>query len=94
MNTSQKTNAPGKGAFEETSGTQQTEAPSRVILPQHRPNEKQFATAQAQFARLGYELKSKHHPVGLTLFEVSRHRQTRVFSCWHDVHAFLAQVGG
>lgn len=90
----QKANAPGKGAFTGTTGTQQTEATSTGIVAQHRPSGKEFSTAQAQFARRGYELKSKQNSAGLTLFEVSRHGQARIFSSWHDVGAFLAQVQG
>ena len=76
------------------SGTEGTEKATidKSIVAQFLPTAKSFSTLQAQFARVGYELKSKHHPAGLTLFEVSRHGQTSVFSSWHDVGAFLIQL--
>lgn len=82
----------GTQTADKDTGTQQTEATSTAIVAQHRPSGKEFSTLQAQFARRGHELKSKQHLAGLTLFEVTRHGQTRVFSHWHDVIAFLAQV--
>lgn len=88
----QKVNAPGKGAFTGTTGTHQTEATSAPIVQETQRQRKEFYTRQAEFARVGYELKSKHHLSGLTLFEVTRHGQTRIFSAWHDVGAFLVQV--
>lgn len=62
------------------------------IVSDSQRQRKAFCTMQAQFARLGYELKSKQHAAGITLFEVTRHGQTRVFSHFGDVGAYLAQV--
>lgn len=90
----QKANAPGKGAFTGTTGTHQTEATSAPIVSDSQRQRKAYLTMQAEFARVGYELKSKHHPAGLTLFEVTRYGQTRIFSAWHDVGAFLTQLQG
>ena len=78
----------------EASGTERPckETFDTPIVSDSQRQRKAFVTMQAQFARLGFELKSKQHPAGITLFEVSRHGQTRVFSAWHDVGAFLTQV--
>lgn len=79
----------------EASGTENKSPqkdPGVGILHDAQRQRKAFVTMQAEFARVGFELKSKQHPAGITLFEVSRHGQTRVFSAWHDVSAFLTQV--
>ena len=80
----------------EASGTERPckETFDASIVAQYVPTAKSYSTLQAQFARLGFELKSKQHLTGLTLFEVSRHGQTRVFSHWGDVGAFLTQLQG
>lgn len=62
------------------------------IVSDSQRQRKAFVTLQAQFARLGFELKSRQHPAGVTLFEVSRHGQTRVFSHFGDVGAYLTQL--
>lgn len=63
-----------------------------AIVQETQRQRKAFVTMQAQFARLGFELKSKQHPAGVTLFEVSRHGQTRIFSHFNDVGAYLTQL--
>jgi hypothetical protein len=80
----------------EASGTEHSslESIDAHIVQAVQRQRKAFFTMQAEFARVGFELKSKHHPAGLTLFEVSRHGQARIFSAWHDVGAFLAQLQG
>jgi hypothetical protein len=91
----QKANAPGKGAFTGTTGTQQTEATSEPIVAQYVPNAKTFSTLQAQAARAGHELTtSRHDETGLTLWQVSRWGQSRQFSEWSDVCVFVAHIGG
>ena len=84
--------APLEGAASGIEGNQPMKAFDAKIVTQRQPGDKEFSTTQAQFARRGHELKAKQHPAGITLFEVSRHGQTRVFSAWHDVGAFLTQV--
>ena len=78
----------------EASGTERPckETFDTSIVQETQRQRKEFYTRQAEFARVGFELKSKHHPSGLTLFEVSRYGQARIFSSWHDVGAFLVQV--
>lgn len=91
----QKANAPGEGAFTGTTGTQQTEATSAPIVPQYLPSTKSFSTLQAQAARAGHELTQTHHEgTGMTLWQVSRWGQTRQFSEWSEVCAFVAHIGG
>jgi hypothetical protein len=91
----QKANAPGKGAFTGTTGTHQTEATSEPIVAQYVPNAKAFSTLQAQAARAGHELTTSHHDeTGLTLWQVARWGQTRQFSEWGEVCAFVAHIGG
>jgi hypothetical protein len=85
--------APLEGAASGTEHSSRESIDARILQETQRQR-KAFVTMQAQFARVGYELKSKHHPAGITLFEVTRHGQTRIFSAWHDVGAFLAQVQG
>lgn len=84
--------APLEGAASGIEGNQPMKAFDGQIVSDSQRQRKAFVTMQAQFARIGFELRSKQHPAGLTLFEVTRHGQTRVFSHWHDVSAFLAQV--
>jgi hypothetical protein len=56
---------------------------------------KDFETARAEFARLGHELKTRQFVAsGQTLFDVSRHGQTRTFSHWNDVKALLGVLKG
>ena len=78
----------------EASGTERPckETFDAPIVQETQRQRKAFFTLQAQFARLGFELKSKQHPAGVTLFEVSRHGQTRVFSHFGDVGAYLTQL--
>lgn len=83
--------APLEGAASGTEHSSRESIDARILQETQRQR-KAFVTMQAQFARVGYELKSKHHPAGLTLFEVTRHGQTRIFSAWHDVGAFLTQL--
>jgi hypothetical protein len=91
----QKANAPGKGAFTGSTGTQQTKATSPAIVAQHRPSDKEFSTLQAQAARAGFELTTSHHDkTGLTLWQVARWGQSRQFSEWGDVCNFIAHIGG
>lgn len=80
----------------EASGTDKPckETSDAPIVQETQRQRKVFVTMQAEFARVGFELKSKQHPAGVTLFEVSRHGQTRVFSHWGDVGAFLTQLQG
>lgn len=81
----------------EASGTEHQSPqkdPGVGILHDAQRQRKAFVTHQAKFARLGFELNSKQHPAGVTLFEVSRHGQTRIFSHWGDVGAFLTQLQG
>ena len=91
----QKANAPGEGAFAGTTGTQQTEATSTPIVPQCLPSTKSFSTLQAQAARAGHELTaSRHEGTGLMLWQVARWGQTRQFSEWDEVFAFVCHIGG
>jgi hypothetical protein len=56
---------------------------------------KDFETTRAEFARLGHELKTRQFVAsGQTLFDVSRHGQTRTFSHWGDVKALLSVLKG
>lgn len=87
----QSETGPVGGPVSGTEGTEKATIDAPIVSDSQRQR-KAFCTMQAQFARAGFELKSKQHPAGITLFEVSRHGQTRVFSGWHDVVAFLAQV--
>lgn len=89
----QKANAPGKGAFTGSTGTQQTKATSPAIVAQHRPSVKEFETVRAQLALRNHTLIAKPHQSGLTLWEVGKWGQVRVFSHWNDVLAFRAQIG-
>ncbi|PUE10893.1 hypothetical protein B9Z51_00640 [Limnohabitans sp. T6-5] len=63
------------------------------IVSQYRPSVKEFETVRAQLALRAHTLTAKPHQSGLTLWEVGKWGQTRVFSHWNDVLAFRAQIG-
>lgn len=90
----QSETGPVWGPVSGTEGNHPKKAFDGQIVQETQRQRKAFCTMQAEFARVGFELKSKHHPTGLTLFEVTRHGQTRIFSAWHDVGAFLTQLQG
>ena len=88
----QSETGPVWGPVSGTEGNHPKKAFDGEIVQETQRQRKAFFTLQAQFARLGFELKSKQHPAGVTLFEVSRHGQTRVFSHFGDVGAYLTQL--
>jgi hypothetical protein len=56
---------------------------------------KDFATVAAKFAIKGHALQSNSRADdGRVTFVVSRWNQSRSFTHWNDVRAFLAQIGG
>ena len=56
---------------------------------------KPFATMAAQFAIQGHTLQKQHRADdGRVSYTVSRWGQNRTFSHWHDLQAFLTQIGG
>lgn len=77
------------------SGTEGTEKATidKSIVSQYRPSVKEFETVRAQMALRAHTLTAKPHQSGLTLWEVGKWGQTRVFSHWNDVLAFRAQIG-
>ncbi len=58
------------------------------------PDEKTIATTAAQFALKGHALRVNTRADGTISFIVSRWSQSRHFTDWADVQAFLVQVGG
>lgn len=59
------------------------------------PDEKTFSTIAAKFALKGHALhRSTRADDGRVTFTVSRWSQSRAFTSWHDVLAFLTQIGG
>lgn len=80
----------------EASGTDKPckETFDATIVSQYRPSVKDFETVRAQLALRAHTLTAKPHQSGLTLWEVGKWGQTRVFSHWNDVLAFRAQIGG
>ena len=58
------------------------------------PDEKTMATALAKFALKGHALRVSTRQDGTTAFVVSRWSQSRHFTHWADVQAFLVQIGG
>jgi hypothetical protein len=87
--------APLEGAASGTEGNRPKKAFDAPIVSQYRPSYKEFSTMQAQAARAGHELTtSRHDETGLTLWQVSRWGQSRQFSEWSDVCAFVAHIGG
>lgn len=79
----------------EASGTEGTEKATidKSIVSQYRPSVKEFETVRAQMALRAHTLTAKPHQSGLTLWEVGKWGQVRVFSHWSDVLAFRAQIG-
>lgn len=70
------------------------ETVSTVIVNDPAPTAKEFLTLCAKFAICGYQLTELKRPHGQTIWSVVRLGQTRVFSHWHDVEAFLTQAAG
>jgi len=59
------------------------------------PDEKTFATTAAHFAMKGHALqRSVRADDGRVTYFSSRWNQSRAFTHWNDVLAFLAQIGG
>jgi hypothetical protein len=90
----QSETGPVGGPVSSTEGNHPKKPSDGQIVSDSQRQRKAYVTMQAEFARVGFELKSKQHPAGVTLFEVSRHGQTRIFSHWGDVGAFLTQLQG
>jgi len=88
------------------SGTHKSECPlaggqfvdqnteSAIVAP-NGETEKSFATMAAQFAIKGHTLhRSYRADDGRVTYLVGRWGQCRSFNHWHDVQAFLTQIGG
>ena len=61
----------------------------------HDPDEKTFHTIAAKFALKGHALhRSIRADDGRVTFIVANWGQSRAFSHWNDVLAFLTQIGG
>lgn len=61
----------------------------------HDPDEKTFATIAAKFALKGHALhRTVRADDGRVTYTASRWNQSRTFSYWGDVLAFLTQIGG
>lgn len=59
------------------------------------PDQKQFATAQAEFALLGRSLhKVIRADDGCVSFLVRHNEQAHHVAAWHSVIALLARIGG
>lgn len=58
------------------------------------PDAKIIATTAAQFAIKGHALRTHSRQDGTTAYIVSRWSQSRHFTDWADVQAFLVQIGG
>lgn len=59
------------------------------------PDDKTFHTIAARFALKGHALnRTVRADDGRVTYIVSRWAQSRVFTHWHDVQAFLVMVGG
>ena len=59
------------------------------------PDEKTVATIAARFALKGHALnRTVRADDGRVTFTVSRWNQSRAFTHWNDVLAFLTQIGG
>lgn len=59
------------------------------------PDDKTFHTIAAKFALKGHALhRSTRADDGRVMFIVGNWGQSRAFSTWHDVMAFLVQIGG
>lgn len=65
------------------------------IVDQVHPDRKLFENTRAEFALRGHALTaSRRADDGRIIWVVSRWGQARDFSHWHDVVAFLTQIGG
>jgi len=90
---------PQKGAADKPGGVsaasaEGVHAKGDTIVPQYLPTSKTFSTTQANAARGGHELtQSRDAATGLVLWQVSRWGQSRQFSEWSDVCAFVARIG-
>ena len=87
--------APQKAQSPGATGQSADETKDTAIFAPAEPADKQFATLQAQFAMLGHSLTRSHRADdGRITYTVSRWGQSRAFGHWHDVRAFLVQIGG
>ena len=82
----------GASSFSTVTGNDSSD--QQIVVQHGSIPGKDFRTLQAQLAMCGYELRQRVYPGddGLVLFEVGRHGQWRVYSCWSDVAAFAASV--
>lgn len=89
------TAAPQKAQSPGATGQSADETKDTAIFALAEPADKSFATLQAQFAMRGHSLTRSHRADdGRITYTVSRWGQSRAFSHWHDVRAFLVQIGG
>lgn len=86
-------NAPHKNENPTVTGQFADQNNQTVTVTPSSEAEKSFATMAAQFALRGHTLQ-KHEQGGRILYVVSRWDQSRTFTQWHDMQAFMVQVGG
>ncbi len=87
--------APQKAQSPGATGQSADENQDPAIFAPAEPAYKPFATMQAAFALRGHCLtRSQRADDGRTTYTVSRWGQSRSFGHWHDVCAFLVQIGG
>ena len=84
------------GTNEKAVGVLDTLATAQETTPlDSTVDQKTFTTIQAQFALKGHTLQKQNRADdGRIAYLVSRWGQTRTFSHWHDLQAFLTQIGG
>ncbi len=92
--TPQKKSPTARTAGAEENVTVNDSSDKQIVVRHESLPGKVFRTMQAQLALRGYELRQRVYPGddGVVLFEVGRHGQWRVYSCWSDVAAFAASV--
>lgn len=87
--------APQKAQIPAATGKSAYKNLNTAIFAPAEAIDKPFATMQAKFAILGHCLtRSQRADDGRTTYTVCRWGQSRVFSHWGDVCAFLVQIGG
>ena len=86
--------APQKAQSPGATGQSADETKDTAIFAPAGPADKSFAKMRAMFALRGHCLTRSHRADdGRITYTVSRWGQSRVFSHWHDVCAFLLQIG-
>jgi len=88
-------NGPQKSESPAATGQTQEKSTDTAIVASQAPTNKEYWTAQAKFALRAHTLNRSYRAEdGRVTYIVGRWTHSRAFSHWHDVEAYLKQIGG